>query len=93
MVSTSTTITIWCDRDDCFRWEYGSQENDTRSMSWPYWKRLGWRRVRRDGLMVDLCPTCSGAEPLPHPLPPGTRAISLDEISQSNDPHFRGSAR
>lgn len=72
----SHEVTIWCDHDDCGRWESGSGtakklRRELASRGWVY----------RSG--KDLCPTHrpKGApRPPPLPLPEGVTLVSVTEI-------------
>lgn len=74
---------IFC--DGCGRWEYGGGTKSPRRARAYVKKRYGWRYVRQDGEMVDLCPECPSAlkqEPIPANIFDNMELLSIDEVSR-----------
>jgi hypothetical protein len=58
-MSTTRTVTVWCDAPDCTEWVYagndsrrGASDTDARADA----KAKGWSSRREFGGTIDLCP-------------------------------------
>lgn len=50
-MSTTTSVTVWCDVDDCYEWNQGGEGNGVAQARWEA-RQAGWGRRRNR----DLCP-------------------------------------
>jgi len=52
-MSHTRQLTIWCNGEDCFAWEYGEYTSVTKSRK--LLKQRGWSHKGED----DFCPACT----------------------------------